>query len=62
MVGEGAEFGGVFAGDDLGTGIDAGFEGIGTGGILPSEERGLADFWALRRLAPICLGVLIYQG
>jgi hypothetical protein len=33
-VGKGAEFGGVFAGDDLGSGVEAGFEGIGTGGGL----------------------------
>ena len=26
--GEGFEFGGVFAGDDVGPGIDAGFEGV----------------------------------
>ena len=34
LAGEGAEFGGVFAGDDLGAGIEAGFEGVGTGGGL----------------------------
>ena len=33
-VGEGTEFGGVFAGDDLGSGVEAGLEGVGTGGCL----------------------------
>jgi hypothetical protein len=33
-VGKGTEFGGVFAGDDLGSGVEAGLEGIGTGGGL----------------------------
>jgi len=28
LGGEGFEFGGVFAGDDVGPGIDAGFEGV----------------------------------
>jgi hypothetical protein len=31
LSGEGTEFGGVFANDDLGSGIEAGFEGVGTG-------------------------------
>ncbi|HEV3200947.1 MAG TPA: hypothetical protein VGZ73_23750 [Bryobacteraceae bacterium] len=34
LIGEGAEFRGVFRGDDLGAGIEAGFEGVGTGGSL----------------------------
>ena len=33
-VGEGTEFGGIFAGDDLGSGVEAGLKGIGTGGGL----------------------------
>jgi hypothetical protein len=32
LAGEGTEFGGVFAGDDLGPGIEAGLQGVGTGG------------------------------
>jgi hypothetical protein len=27
-AGEGFEFGGIFAGDDMGPGVDAGFEGV----------------------------------
>jgi hypothetical protein len=34
LIGEGAEFRGVFAGDDLGAGIETGLEGVGTGGGL----------------------------
>ena len=43
-VGEGAEFGGVFAGHDVGAGIEAGLEGVGTGGGLAlggARARGL---------------------
>jgi len=32
LVGEGTEFGGVLAGDDLGSGVEARFEGVGAGG------------------------------
>jgi hypothetical protein len=28
---------------------------------VPATERGQTDLWALRRLAAICFGVLIYQ-
>jgi hypothetical protein len=34
LVGEGAKFRGVLAGDDLGAGIEAAFEGVGAGGGL----------------------------
>jgi len=32
LVGEATEFGGVFSGNDLGPGIEAGLQGVGTGG------------------------------
>jgi len=47
LVGEGTEFGGVFAGDDLGPGIEAGFEGVGTGGGLACGGAGAAGFGAV---------------
>ena len=51
--GEGFELGGVFAGDDVGPGVDSGFEGVERRVALPSGEVGPVDFWALRRLALI---------
>ena len=52
LGGEGFEFGGIFAGDDVGLGVDAGFEGVerrdgfsfggfGAGGFLGVEAIGI---------------------
>ena len=51
-VGEGTEFGGVFAGDDLGSGVEAGFQGIGTGGGL---APGGAWACGALRVAAVCV-------
>ena len=51
-VGKGAEFGGVFAGDDLGSGVEAGFQGIGTGGGL---APGGAWACGALRVAAVCV-------
>ena len=53
FMGKGAEFRGVLAGDDLGAGIEAGFEGVGTGGGLAMGGARARGFWELRRLAAI---------
>jgi hypothetical protein len=44
LAGEGAEFRRVFAGDDLGAGIEAGFEGVGAGGGLALGGAWPVDF------------------
>ena len=54
-VGEGTEFGGIFARDDLGPGIETGFEGVGTGGGLAPNGEGPVDFRAFLRFASIWL-------
>jgi hypothetical protein len=55
--GEGFEFGGIFAGDDVRPGVDAGFSALREDRALPSGEVGPVDFWALRRLALIWASV-----
>ena len=50
-VGEGAEFRGIFAGDDLGAGVEAGFEGIAAGGGLA-----LGGAWAGGFLGVLAVG------
>jgi hypothetical protein len=50
--GEGVVGGGVFAGDDDGSGVHSMFEGVEAGGGL-AFGRGSVDFWALRRFAAI---------
>jgi hypothetical protein len=54
-VGEGTEFGGVFAGDDLRSGVEAGLEGIGAGGGL---SRGGAWACGALRIAAVGGGLL----
>jgi hypothetical protein len=54
LGGEGFEFGGIFAGDDVGPGVDAGFQGIKGGAGFAFGVVGPVDFWALRRLALSC--------
>ena len=54
---ESFEPGGIFAGDDVGAGIDAGFEGVEGGSALPSVDVGPVDFRVLRRLALIWASV-----
>ena len=42
--GEGFEFGGIFAGDDVGPGVDAGFEGVERGAGLAFGRGGAGGF------------------
>jgi len=56
LVGEGAEFGGVFACDDLGAGIEAGFEGVGAGGGLASGGAGASGFLGVLAIGGDLLG------
>jgi hypothetical protein len=61
LAGEGAEFGGVFAGDDLGAGIEAGFEGVGTGGGLALGGARAGGFLGVATIGGGWLGALIQK-
>jgi hypothetical protein len=55
-IGEGAEFGGVFAVDDLGAGIEAGFQGVGTGGGLALGGARAGGFLGVESVSGDLLG------
>jgi len=44
LGGEGFELGGIFAGDDVGPGVDAGFEGVERGGGFALGRGGASGF------------------
>ena len=48
--GEGFEFGGVFAGDDVGPGVDTGFEGVERGGGFAFGRGGAGGFLSVEAI------------
>src|ERR1022692_1158283 len=55
-IGKGTEFDGVFAGDGLGSGIEAGFEGVGTGGGLALGGAGTGGMLGVEAIGGDLLG------
>ena len=55
--GEGFELGGVFAGDDVGEGVDAGFQGVERGGGLAFGSDGAGRFFGVQTIGvDLCFG------
>jgi len=55
--GEGFECGGVFAGDDVGVGVDAGLQGVERGGGLAFGSDGAGRFFGVQTIrADLCFG------
>ncbi len=57
LGGEGFELGGIFAGDDVGPGVDAGFEGVERGGGFAFGRGGAGGFLGVEAIGvELCLG------